>query len=117
MRRSGSRTILATRATAVACLAALLAFPAVAQILKGMPDVIVCTVIVPTEENDVVHMLFYLASQQEGSQTRYISMGGRSLQLAINNEGKVIESSKGSCENKSLEQLRASGQVFNFGKP
>ena len=24
-----------------------------------MPDVIVCTVIVPSEKNDVVHMLFY----------------------------------------------------------
>jgi hypothetical protein len=114
MRQSDRRP---TRITAVACLSALLAFPAVAEVFKGLPDVIVCSIDDPSRENGIIHMLFYLATQQVGSHTLYSTMGARVLELNVSNDGIVTESNKGSCQNKSVTQLEASGQAFYFGKP
>ena len=116
MRISNRRAIRAAHSAAVACLAVLLALPAVAEVFEGLPDVIKCTIVVPEEEERVVHLLYYVSSQMEGVHTRYKSLGARSLQLTISNDGKVMESSKGSCENKSLAQLKESGQAFTFGE-
>lgn len=114
MRTSGRRI---TSATLAACLTMLLALPSIAEVLEGMPDVIVCTVVVPNEEHGVLRWVYYISSQQEGVHTRYNTMGGRSLPLKIDNKGTVIESTKSDCENKTVDQLKAAGQVFSFNKP
>ena len=87
---------------------------AAAEILGGVPDVIVCVVRLPQSDSAGGRMVFYVDRQVEGGFTLYSTLGGSPQQLRVSAKGLIEPGQLQDCNDKSIEELREAGRAFNL---
>ncbi len=88
--------------------------PAAAEILAGVPDVIVCSIIVPDRGLVRGRVVFYLDAQEDAGITYYKSLGSAPRQLRAGPDGVFEEGQLQDCNGKSIDELREAGRAFNI---
>ena len=86
-----------------------------AEVFAGYPDIIVCET--GEDSKSPAELIFYLESRDEKG-TVYYRSSYQLLSLKVGKDYVVRAEAAGanSCLNKSLDELRKQGRVFNFKK-
>jgi hypothetical protein len=103
-----------TSGVAAVLLPALSALPTHADIIPGMPDVIVCSVKDPTGVLPWERMVFYVSAELSGGKTLYKSATSDPVILLVDNEGIVTGANLADCDGRSIDSLRADGRALTF---
>jgi hypothetical protein len=103
---------MTVRSILFACAALVLSMlgrPLSAEILQGVPDVIVCDL----EQGKIV---VYVARRLNDGSTLYESLEREYMAvITIDANGVLHWQNQPSCDGKSVQQLRDQGSAFDFG--
>ncbi len=93
------------------------ALPARAEIIAGMPDVIVCSVKDPTGVLPWERMVFYVSAYLRDGQTFYKSATSDPVVLMVSAEGIVSGPNLADCDGRSVDALREDKRAFTLTGP
>jgi uncharacterized protein YdaL len=103
---------MTARSILFACAALVLVMtgrPTNAEILQGVPDVIVCDV-------GKGKIVVYVARRLDDGSTLYEALEREFVaEVTIDTNGVIHWENQPSCDGKSVQQLRDQGSVFDFG--
>ena len=104
------------RASAALLVAAqwLAAAPLQADIVPGMPDVIVCSVKDPTGVLPWERMVFYVSAQLRDGDTLYKSATSDPVLLKISEQGVINAANLADCDGRSVSDLRKEGKAITL---
>ncbi len=85
-----------------------------AEIVPGMPDVIVCSVQDPTGVLPWERMVFYVSARMRDGDTLYKSSTSDPVLLMVSSEGVVDGANLADCDGRTIESLRKDNKAFTF---
>lgn len=91
----------------------LLAQPAGAGIIDGMPDVIVCK-LKKTTSRPGGQLVFYLEARFNDKSTYYKTLGRSAIQLKVDAGGKISARNIADCDGKTVKEVRDDGRAFDL---
>lgn len=95
-------------------LLALSNLPAHAEIIEGMPDVIVCSVKDPTGVLPWEKMVFYVSARMRDGDTLYKSATSDPVVLLVSTGGIITGANLADCDGRSVESLRKDNRAFSL---
>jgi hypothetical protein len=100
-----------------AVLIALSPWTAVADIIPGMPDAIVCSVKDPTGVLPWERLVFYVSAHMRDGDTLYKSSTSDPVVLLVSADGVVNGANLADCDGRSIESLREENRAFSLTDP
>lgn len=103
--------------TAKLCAASILvsqATAAQAAVFAGGPDVLVCSVEDPVNQQPWDQLVFYVSARLEDGGILYKSLTSNPILLTMTADGRLRARNLADCDGKTADELRAEGRAFDF---
>ncbi len=92
--------------------------PAIANagVFSGLPDVLVCSVDDPSNEQRWDQFVFYVSAKLEDGSVLYKSLTSNPVLVTISTDGRVDAKNLADCDGKTVAELRGEGRAFDFSR-
>lgn len=87
---------------------------AVASIVSGRPDAIVCSVSDPTKVLPWDELVFYVSARTEDGATLYKTMTSSPVLIQVEADGTVTADNLADCDGRTIAELRSEGRAVDF---
>lgn len=85
-----------------------------AGVFAGRPDVLVCSVDDPVNEQPWDKFVFYVSARLEDGSILYKSLTSNPVLVKIATNGRVEAKNLKDCDGKTVAELRKEGRAFDF---
>lgn len=87
-----------------------------AGVFAGRPDVLVCSVDDPINEQPWDKFVFYVSARLENGDVLYKSLTSNPVLVTISADGRVAAKNLADCDGKTVAELREEGRAFDYSK-
>ncbi len=109
-----AHSCLSALATVLLCLSPA---PSKAEIIKDMPDAIVCSVKDPTGLLPWEQLVYYVSAHMVDGETLYKTLTSDPVVLLVSDSGIVNGPNLADCDGRSIQSLYDEGRAFNLTPP
>ncbi|MEE4245351.1 MAG: hypothetical protein V2I33_08055 [Kangiellaceae bacterium] len=92
----------------------LFAFDLPANVVKGKPDVIVCSLSASASTDNWDTFVFYISGVRKDGSILYKSMTSNPVLVTVDRSGKVSAPNLKDCDQQNVSALKKNGQAYNF---
>jgi hypothetical protein len=85
-----------------------------AGVFADLPDVLVCSVDDPSDEQRWDQFVFYVSAKLDDGSVLYKSLTSNPVLVKISTNGMVSAENLADCDGKTVAQLRDAGRAFDF---
>jgi hypothetical protein len=100
----------------VALLAGLTQLPALASIVAGKPDAIICSVKDPTGVLPWEQLVYYVSARMADGTVLYKTLTSDPVVLLVSDDGIIDGDNLADCDGRSVDSLREEGRAFTLAR-